>query len=150
MIEKILKQNLKNNMKKFLMAFMLCLVSIIGASAQNYYGYTTNCLIWNSYYQDWKPIENGQGIEVVITPNGFFVNSSSPQAFKCYNVSDTYINKSGHKQYTADAIDQDGQRCSIRVVFRNDSGCEAPLQIYINYSNISYVYNIVLYQSSYS
>lgn len=135
-------------MKKLWMVLMLCLISITGTIAQNYYGYTTNCLVWNSYTKDWEPISNGHGIAVLITPNGFSVNSNVPQTFHTYNVSETHYNKSGHEQYTADAIDQDGQRCSIRVVFRNDSGCEAPLQIYINYSNISYVYNIVLYQNT--
>jgi len=106
------------------------------------HGITTDCLVYEN--GSYRSIGNGAGIRITISTNRVVVYSARTQTFVMYNVSDWHTNSSGHQQFTADAIDNDGSTCRVRTVQRDD--IEAPLQIYFHYSNITYVYNVILYR----
>lgn len=128
----------------FMLVLILLMVSNSFAMQSNdvLRGYTSDCMVWNG--SRWESIGNGAGINVEIINNVIYIHSGKEQRFVLYNTSSTHKNKSGHDEITAKAIDEDGVYCDVRIVFRDD--IEAPLQIYFHFSNISYVYNIILTQ----
>lgn len=101
---------------------------------------TTDCLVYEN--GTYRSIGNGAGIRITISSNRVIIYSSRVQIFNMYNVTDWYTNSSGHQQFTADAVDNDGSVCLVRTVQRDD--IEAPVQIYFHYSNITYVYNVLI------
>lgn len=131
-------------MKKFVLSILFTIFTL-SSFAETIYGTTTDCMIYNNSTKSWESIGNGRGIDVFVDDfNNLFIYSSEPQKFMTYDVSDMHINKSGHEQFTAYAIDANGERCGLRFVFRDD--IEAPMQIYIHYNNIDYVYNVIIRQ----
>lgn len=137
-------------MKRFIfaLAMMLSMASTVFASNMQsndvLRGYTTDCMIWNG--SRWQSLDNGAGagINIEIINNIIYIHSGKEQRFVLYNTSSTHKNKSGHDEITSKATDEDGKICDVRIVFRDD--IEAPMQIYFHFSNISYVYNIILTQ----
>lgn len=133
-------------MKRVIFMFVLILSMVSNSFAMQsndvLRGYTSDCMVWNG--SRWESIRNGAGINVEIINNVIYIHSGKEQRFVLYNTSSTHKNKSGHDEITAKARDEDGVYCDVRIVFRDD--IEAPLQIYFHFSNISYVYNIILTQ----
>lgn len=133
-------------MKRVIFMFVLILSMVSNSFAMQsndvLRGYTSDCMVWNG--SRWESIRNGACINVEIINNVIYIHSGKEQRFVLYNTSSTHKNKSGHDEITAKARDEDGVYCDVRIVFRDD--IEAPLQIYFHFSNISYVYNIILTQ----
>lgn len=128
-------------MKKLFLLSVFSLYFII-SYAENFRGVTTNCLLLNQTTRKWEYLEDGEGIQVLCDENRkLYIFSKKIQIFTLLHIKTPHINPSGHLQCTSNAIDQDNINCFVRFVYRDD--IEAPLQIYIHYNNIEYVYNII-------
>lgn len=131
-------------MKKFLTLSAAILCSLVVCSAevlklqatsfayksQNDYG----------YWSDWSDWERSSCLIVINGDNDRIdIYSSVPQEYDIYDYEGESSDLEGGTQYTFKCVDDDGLRCSVR--FRIQSNGDA--QLYVDYSNAIWVYNVV-------
>ena len=126
-------------MKKFLLSAILSLVTVSGFAETDYF-MTTQLKFYNGYDWVWSPGGDGIAVAVNYGTSTISINSQKFQIFSLFNDSPWHWNQSGHREFTANAYDEDGHQCYIRIVERNDD--EGPLQMYFHYSNVNYVYSM--------
>ncbi|MBO5716586.1 MAG: hypothetical protein J6R50_00490 [Alistipes sp.] len=128
-------------MKKFLLALCAMIFCFgLEAQAQVYKFNATNFAyrvndegVW-SEWSDWEDCQ----ILVVINLDTADIDiySSEPQDFSIYDASSSYYDSDGGEQMDLKCVDANGIRCGVRVRVQSDG----LVQLYVDYSDISYVY----------
>ena len=133
-------------MKRYLL-IILCFISISGYAQVQWYKTTqyAEATIVNGYYYwgDWESsnmklcMDIGNDQIIVYSPR-----TQIYQVYGVYNNGQTYTDNSGGTNIKFYVIDQDYDRGSIRLrIERNGNS-----QIYVDFSNIAWVYNVVRIQ----
>lgn len=128
-------------MKRILIIFAF-LLSIVGASAQvQYYRSTAfaQANVYNGRYV-WGNWESSN-MTITINLNTDIITIYSPrtQVYRVLNSGDSYTDNSGGRQVSFKVIDQDGDRGTIRLRIEKSGNS----QIYVDFSNVAWVYNVV-------
>ena len=96
-------------------------------------------------YGKWSAFSEWQDCNIVIVTdldkNLFTIYSKEIQEFDIIKFFPTITDENGQKIYEMLCIDKDGKRCHIRYRFLN-KGQYARSQLYIDYNNIIFVYNL--------
>lgn len=92
------------------------------------------------YWTDWTDWEYTSVLIVVNTDNNRInIYSNTPQEYDIYDYGRTQYDDDGGETTTLKCIDADGLRCEVRIrVERNGNR-----QLYIDYNDAMWVYNIV-------
>ena len=130
-------------MKKYLL-ILLCFISISGYAQVQWYRttqYAEATIINNRYYWgDWESsnmrlcIDIGNDQIIVYSPR-----IQIYQVYGVYNNGQPYVDDSGGTNIKFYVIDQDYDRGSIRLRVEKNGNS----QIYIDFSNVAWVYNVV-------
>lgn len=129
-------------MKKFLVlfSFMLIALTSFAQSVQEYQA-TSFAYKTTDYYGNWSSWSDWQNSSVRIkfdlSEDMIVIYSKEIQVFAIYSSIDTPYDPTGQQVGFA-AYDGDGVKCHIRLRIENNGNS----QIYCDYSNISYVYNV--------
>lgn len=132
-------------MKKFLFVTFFILGTIIGSVAQTYKYYTTE-LAYKAkndygYWTEWSDWESCRCL-ITISFDRDVINiySSEPQEFDVYDYYEG-ISEDGDdgRSLTLKCVDREGLRCEIRLRMQANK----QMQLYVDYSDFMYVYNIV-------
>lgn len=132
-------------MKKILMLFMLTFGIILSTNAETQWYKTTafaQARIYNNSYHwgDWE--NSNMNISIDLTNDIITVYSPSKQVYYVYgsyNNGNVYTDNNGGRNIKFYVIDQDYDKGEIRLrVERNGNS-----QIYVDFSNIAWVYNVV-------
>lgn len=130
-------------MKRFLV-FLFCLVSL-SASGQVLWFRTTEyaqATVVNGHYYWSKWEDSNMNLCINLSTDRITIYSPRTQVYQVYGVynnGNTYIDSSGGTNMKFYVIDQDYDKGSIRLrVERNGNS-----QIYIDFSNVAWVYNVV-------
>ena len=92
------------------------------------------------YWTDWTEWEYSSVLIVINTDNDRInIYSKTPQEYDIYDYEDSYRDKDGGETTTLKCIDADGVRCDVRIRIERSGN----RQLYVDYSNIMWVYNIV-------
>ncbi len=131
-------------MKKLVLMFLFAFVSILSIEAQTYYYRTTGFAMKhvNSYgsWTNWTDWEKSDML-VTIDYDNDIVRIYSPrrQTYQITNYVRRYTDSSGGSQVEFYFIDQDGDRGSMR--FRIETNGNS--QLYVEFNDIMWVYNLV-------
>ena len=128
-------------MKRFLMIFAL-LVSIVAANAQvQYYRSTAyaQANVYNGRYvwSDWQ--SSNMTITINLNTDMITIYSPRTQIYRVVSAGDAYNDSNGGRQVSFKVIDQDGDRGTIRLRIESNGNS----QIYVDFSNVAWVYNVV-------
>lgn len=82
--------------------------------------------------------------EICFSKNYIHIYTIPKQRYKINNVSTLYFSKYHHPQILIDAYDINKKHCFLKLVFRSD--INVPLQMYIQYYDNTYVYDIMFNQ----
>lgn len=126
-------------MRKILFLFLLTLSIPINAQIYHFMAVSyADAVIIDDYYHwsDWKSVY----IPIIIDGSikTIEINSAKPQMYLITASGDFRIDSKGGQQYSFYVVDQDLDEGMIRFRQKNDGTC----QLYINFSNICWVYNI--------
>lgn len=130
-------------MKKFIL-FLLLFCFSIGITAQTYkyratqYAYkTTNRYgVWSNW-SDWQNVS----ILVVVSLDREKINiySQTTQEYDIYDAGNDWVSDNeGGRTWTLKCVNADGLRCEVRLRSQRDS----QLQLYVDFSDMMWVYNI--------
>ena len=118
------------------------LLSVVAASAQVQYYRSTGYAqadVYNGRYVwgEWK----SSNVTITLNLNTDIITIYSPrtQIYRVISVGDAYVDESGGRQVPFKVIDQDGDRGTIRLRIEANGNS----QIYVDFSNIAWVYNVV-------
>ena len=128
-------------MKRFLMIFAL-LLSIVAANAQvQYYRSTAyaQANVYNGRYvwSDWQ--SSNMTITINLNTDMITIYSPRTQIYRVVSTGDAYNDSNGGRQVSFKVIDQDGDRGTIRLRIESNGNS----QIYVDFSNVAWVYNVV-------
>lgn len=130
-------------MKKIIFMFLMLFGFAMSMNAEVQRYRTTGFAIAsvNSYgtytWGDWE--DSSINIVINTDTDRIIVYSPSTQNYKVYSYDGATSDSSGGKQVVFRAYDQDGDRCTIRLrIERNGNS-----QIYIDFNNVAWVYNVV-------
>ena len=130
-------------MKRFLLMLVMVL-SFAAADAQiQYYRTTGFAYKYVNSYGRWTNWTDWQSSDMVITINFntdvVKIYSPQTQTYRILEHTRNFTDSSGGKQVEFKFIDQDGDRGSMRLrIERNGNS-----QLYVEFSNIIWVYNVV-------
>lgn len=137
-------------MRKILL-FVTMLFALLSASAQNsnvlwfkttayaYKTYNYSYDRWNDW-SDW--IDSDMNMKIDLSTDKITIYSPEVQIYRVYETSDLYTDSSGGQQVKFSFIDQDGDYGHLRLrIERNGNS-----QVYIDFNNVSWVYNVVRVQ----
>ena len=126
----------------FLCAFFLISVTV---HAQ-VYKYSTTGFSYKSYNEtygywgEWSDWEYSNLLVVLdLGRERITVYTDDLQEYDIYDVDEDQYDSDGDLCLSMSCVDQDGNRCGVRLLY-NDN-VEA-MQLYIDYSNVTFVYNI--------
>ena len=130
-------------MKKYLL-ILLCFISISGYAQVQWYRttqYAEATIINNRYYWgDWE--SSNMRLCIDIDNDQIIVYSPRIQIYQVYGVYNNgqpYVDDSGGTNIKFYVIDQDYDRGNIRLRIEKNGNS----QIYIDFSNVAWVYNVV-------
>lgn len=128
-------------MKRFLMIFAL-LLSIVAANAQVQYYRSTAYAQSNVYngryvWSDWQ--SSNMTITINLNTDMITIYSPRTQIYRVVSAGDAYNDSNGGRQVSFKVIDQDGDRGTIRLRIESNGNS----QIYVDFSNVAWVYNVV-------
>lgn len=129
-------------MKKFLILFSFLLVSLTSfAQSEQWYQATSFAYKTTNYYGNWSNWSDWEYSSVKIkfetNKDIIVIYSKEIQAFAIYKQLTPPYDPTG-TQVAFAAYDGDGVKCHIRLRIENNGNS----QIYCEYSNICYVYNV--------
>lgn len=128
-------------MKKFLVLFFIAFISL-GVNAE-VYKYKSESFSYKTldnygYWSEWSDWVNSSVLVVVdIDKDVIRIYSEEPQEFDILYAEDTYDSEY-NAMLMCQCVDADGVECQLRIRANTDG----TLQLYVDYSNIMYVYNI--------
>ncbi|MEM7659186.1 MAG: hypothetical protein AAF399_23905 [Bacteroidota bacterium] len=125
-------------MKKLLITCLLAMLTSV-AFAQN-----STIKAWaNSFsyktdgQRDWSKWQSVH-ILVVIKNNRITIYSKETQEYDVISSQEGYIDRDGDTVYKFTAVDQDGDKCNLRLIDRKSGDP----QLYVDFSNFRWVYNL--------
>ncbi len=94
----------------------------------------------NGNWGEWSDWEDCSVLVVINTDNDVIsIYSSEPQEFDVYDAGEGFVKDAKDGQtWTLKCVDADGLRCEIRLRVQSNG----QTQLYVDYSNLSVVYNI--------
>ena len=130
-------------MKRTLLLLPLLAICItMRAEVMKFTAYEFSYKTHNDYYNTWTDWSRWEACNILVVINlstdRINIYSSTTQEFDVIDSKDVYTDYDGDDVMEMDCIDADGVRCTIRVVIRQNG----TIQLYCDYSNIMYVYNI--------
>ncbi len=131
-------------MKKYFLSVLIAICCVAGAYAEvgkfqatsaAYKLYNYNSRRWSGW-SDWTPTN----ILVVVNYDidRVTIYSKNIQEYDVYATDSTGARDSNGETETFSCVDQDGKRCDIRIRRQYDGA----VQIYVDYSDASLVYNV--------
>lgn len=130
-------------MKKYLL-ILFCLVSISAAGQEMWFKTTeyAQASIYNGRYHwsDWE--DSDMNLCINLTTSQIIIYSPRTQIYQVYGVYNNgqpYVDDSGGTNIKFYVIDQDYDRGNIRLRVEKNGNS----QIYIDFSNVAWVYNVV-------
>ena len=132
-------------MKKFLLALLMVLgvATVANAQVTKYRATSFSYKMQqsNGSWTDWSSWESSSVLIVVNTNNDSVqIYSKETQEFDILKVvSDWHNDGDGGQQFEVACVDKDGLRCHMRFRKLNSGD----MQLYVDYSDCMYVYNIV-------
>ena len=130
-------------MKKILLTLALVLCTLGTFAQSSILWFRTTEFAWKQkeygVWSDWSDWED-VSILVVINTATDRVNiySSEPQEYDIYDYEDEETDYEGGTSITFHCVDANGVRCDMRIRVQADG----QVQLYIDYSNIMFVYNV--------
>ncbi len=128
--------------KLFILLSLLAINLSISAEVTKFTAYEFSYKTHNEYsnrWTDWSRWENCNILVVVnFDTDRINIYSSTPQEFDIIQYYDIYTDNDGDSVLKMECVDADGARCSIRVIIRQNG----TKQLYCDYSNIMYVYEM--------
>lgn len=138
--------------KTFLFS-MFMMLSISFVSVQNvnaqYYStqwYKTTAFASQTYnyytqsWNDWTPWQDSNmNIKFDLSNDIIVIYSPQIQVYSVFNVGNAYTDTSGGQQVKFNARDGDGDRVDIRLRIEKNGNS----QIYVDYANMRWVYNVI-------
>ena len=126
--------------KLFLLICLLATVTVAQAEVIKLQATSYAYKYQNGYWTDWTDWEYTTVLIVVNTDNNRInIYSNTPQEYDIYDYGRTHYDDDGGETTTLKCIDADGLRCEVRIrVERNGNR-----QLYIDYNDAMWVYNIV-------
>lgn len=128
-------------MKKFIIMILLVFITISTQAETLWYRSTSfaTASIYNGRYtwSDW--VNSNLSISIDLTNDIITVYSKVKQTYYVTETGDSYSDNSGGKQIVFYVVDQDRTRGAIRL--RTESNGNP--QIYIDFNNVAWVYNVV-------
>ena len=130
-------------MKKFLIVLILSIIGFISIDAQTQwyrantyaYKYINNYGHWTNW-SDW--ISCSVNIKFDIDNDIIVIYSNKTQIYAIFDGGQQYTDSDGGSQIRFDVIDQDYDKGTVRLrIERNGNS-----QIYIDFANVSWVYNV--------
>lgn len=133
-------------MKKFILACLFLTALISSSFAQSYKYYSTEFAykVKNDYgtwseWSDW--VSSHCLITINLDRNVINIYSDEPQEYDIYDYDDSFIDdRDGGQSLTLKCVDRDALRCQIRLRVQTNS----QLQLYVDYNDVMFVYNIIL------
>lgn len=132
-------------MKRILILLItLCSVININANTNSNlyfraYQYTQRYLTTSGYWTNFEPYKQVNiNITFDLTNDVIWIFSKRTQKYSVYK-SDNYYDNDGEYVLRFFAVDQDGDKCHLRLMVRQNGTS----QIYVDFSNISWCYNVV-------
>ena len=118
------------------------LLSIVAANAQvQYYRSTAyaQANVYNGRYvwSDWQ--SSNMTITINLNTDMITIYSPRTQIYRVVSAGDAYNDSNGGRQVSFKVIDQDGDRGTIRLRIESNGNS----QIYVDFSNVAWVYNVV-------
>ena len=130
-------------MKKYLF-ILLCLVSVTGYGQVLWFkttGYAEATIVNSKYYwSDWQ--DSDMKLYIDLSKDQAVIYSPRVQIYQvygAYNNGDSYTDKSGGSNIMFYVIDQDYDKGTLRLRVEKNGNS----QIYIDFSNIAWVYNVI-------
>lgn len=127
--------------KSVLLLMALCVSVMVSAEVFKFQATSISSKYFNEYgyWSEWSEWENCN-ILVVINSSAERINiySSVPQEYDIYDSHDVSYDNDGGQTATFNCIDADGLRCDIRLRSQSDG----QIQLYVDYNNFMFVYNI--------
>lgn len=131
-------------MKRFIIATLFTLMSMFSFGQVQWYqttGFKQAQVINEHYY--WPNQWQNSNMRISIDLNNDIITVYSPRTqtysiYGAYNNGQTYRDNNGGTQLKYYAIDQDYDKCTIRLRVEDNGNS----QIYIDFSNIAWVYNV--------
>lgn len=132
-------------MKKILMIFMLACMSILPTIAETQWYRTTafaQASIYGGSYHwgDWE--SSNMNISINLSTDVITIYSPSKQVYYVYgsyNNGNMYTDNNGGRNIKFYVIDQDNDKGEIRLRIESNGNS----QIYVDFKNIAWVYNVV-------
>lgn len=129
-------------MKKLLLILSLFLSTIVSAEVTKFTAYEFSYKTHNEYSNYWTDWSSWQDCNILIVINidigRINIYSASTQEFDIIQYYDIYTDNDGDSTLKMECVDADGVRCTVRIIIRQDG----TKQLYCDYSNIMYVYNM--------
>lgn len=118
------------------------LLPIVAANAQvQYYRSTAyaQANVYNGRYvwSDWQ--SSNMTITINLNTDMITIYSPRTQIYRVVSAGDAYNDSNGGRQVSFKVIDQDGDRGTIRLRIESNGNS----QIYVDFSNVAWVYNVV-------
>ncbi len=137
-------------MRKLMLALLMILslqavdaqVKKYRATSYSYKTYSYTYDVWTSW-SDWYSCN----INVYLNLNTDVITiySNKTQVYKVYTSSDAYRDDNGGTQVKFTVIDQDGDKGTVRLRVTDDGKS----QLYVDFADIMWVYNITFLSNSY-
>lgn len=134
-------------MKRFLMLLMLAFVMLTGLEAQNqnilwYQSYSYSQKQYNYYTETWTDwtdwVKTKVNIKIDLNKDLITIFSNKTQYYKVIEVGEPYIDSSGGSQIKFTVIDGEYDTGKVRLRVEKNNN----LQIYIDFADIMWVYNV--------
>ncbi len=129
-------------MKKILTLLVMIFCFAVSSNAQVLLFRATAFACANVYngtyrWSDWEKSDVKIGID--LDNDGIVIDSPKRQIYVVYKTGNSWYDNKGGKQVKFYVVDQDGDRGSIRLRIDKDGTS----QIYVDFSNVAWVYNVV-------
>ena len=134
--------------KHFLLTLLMFFTMLGTSVAQNYttQWYKTTAFASQTYnyytqsWNNWSPWQDSNmNIKFDLSRDVIVIYSPQIQVYTVFNVGTSYIDASGGQQVKFNARDGDGDRVDIRLRIEKNGNS----QIYVDYANIRWVYNVI-------
>lgn len=127
-------------MKKIFITLIFCIFAV-SISAMTFkttkFSYREN----NGYgWSAWSAAEDSD-MKVELDQNTLVIYSPIVQWYSIFNIQPCYIDEDGDKVIEANFYDQDMDKGTLNIIYRTAS---STYQIYIRFSNIQWVYDVVV------
>lgn len=129
-------------MKKFLFTLLLICGLAWNADAQVYKFMSTEFAYrydLGDGWTEWSDWEDSHCLIVInLDKEEIDIYSEEPQEFSIYDIGESYEDSKGGTTLELSCVDDEGDRCEIRLRTEKNGN----LQLYVDYADVMYVYNL--------